>query len=387
MEISNQIKQKVIDLFLNTRMNLTQIQENINKYYTSGYNLTMEDIIDILENYKKNSNQKVTRNKFNDGKKAFVYNKNISNAKIVELVENDFSNKDIADYFTKLGHKISPQAIAGRKEKIYGALGLPVPKVRDMRRKRKQEDLEKQRKQAELDEEILNERIFKFRLDEKMSFAKIARMLSKEGIPICTDSVKKRCEEVFKKHNMELTKLKCGVKPSENVVNIDEEELFNLREHGCTGKELAEYFEVPYTTVLKLCRKIYNEKGLEQPIEIISNRTNVSDELLLEMKNLGLTYKEISEFLYATNNKISPTSVSRKVNKICNERNEEVPRCNNYYDAEKTIRKTEIKNIDKNTLKAIMDYIKVKKNATDEQMEEFYKYYGIELDEKDRDER
>lgn len=125
MEFSNQIKERVVYLYTKSRMSVSQISKAV----TPNGELSLDDVVNILEMYQKESGKKLVREKYNFGKESFKYRSEISNEVIEKLVNNGYSDREIAKYFVSKGYKITPQAIYNRKKKIYIEKGLPIPSI------------------------------------------------------------------------------------------------------------------------------------------------------------------------------------------------------------------------------------------------------------------
>ncbi len=180
-------------------------------------------------------------------------------------------------------------------------------------------------------------------------------------------------KQCIKKQIRKCVILKCGRK---KIFNIDPEKVFNLREQGCTSFEIAEFFGVDHGYIIAVWSKIYKEKGLKAPVN--QDCLKVSTEKLVELKKIGLSYSEILGFLQSENLSISSKSILSRLKKYYEKTGENVTKIkkDNLFNSDKI----DFKHIDKETLKNIMCYIKNTRNATDEQIYELYKCYGIELD-------
>ena len=109
---------------------------------------------------------------------------------------------------------------------------------------------------------------------------------------------------------------------SRRKIEIRDDEIYELREKGMTYKEIAKYFNnkgIPITrvTIGKKCKKIYKEKGEEEPKEKeIKKRNSVTNEEIYKLRNQGMTYKEIMEYFEKKGVKISIDTLSVRCKKI-----------------------------------------------------------------------
>lgn len=386
LDFSEELKEKVIEYYIYSRLKLNEIIEKVQPYGE----LTMEDILKILEEYQNKIGTKIVRKGFS--KTTIEYADKIPDEKIKELAEKGYSNKKIAKFFTDQGYTITHQNISYRKRKIYRDNLDEMPtykKILEERRAQRNDELLKRKKEETQKNEEINSIIYDLRENKKTSFKNISTELRNKGIHIAPKSIKKKCEIIYDEKGEELYKLKTGGKIR---IIVDREKLFNLREAGCTTNELSEIFETTQTTITNMLEEIYKEKGMEQPYSKtrLYGYIDVPMDEIVELNRFGLSDFEISEYLKSKKIDISRATVRKKLNKEYIRLGEKAPRLNNGQSI-KTIRKMDLKHVKKEDLKEIMCYIRNTKHATEEQIRDLYEYYGLEYEEyeedKEKDER
>ena len=385
--ITEQIKERVIDLYINSRMTVFQISKKI----MPNGELSYDDVISILDMYQKENGKKIVRKSFTTFKTTFKENKGISNDEIEKLVNEGYSAEKIAKYFTDKGFKISRQAIYDRKKKIFNEKGMPIPSLREEKKQYRVSRLREEEDKKRLRDEEINNKIFYLREEKKMSFWDIVSELAKDDIHIGVNNVKKRCLKMYNNANKELHYFKTGPRKKHN---IDPEKLVNLREQGCTCYEIAEFFGVTPAYIIDMWGKAYKEKEMEPPVN--NDNNGIPTEKIVELKKLGLSYDEIIEFFKSENINISESFITERLKNYYKNTGENVSKIRKKDVFNNPNNKIDFKYIDKKNLKNIMFYLKNTRNATDEQIYQLYKCYGIEpediieaqvVDERDFDDR
>ena len=235
----------------------------------------------------------------------------IRDEEIYELREQGESYEEIARYYNEKGIEISKATIAYRCKKIYNAKGKEDPKIKKGKNKR---------------EDVTDEEIYELR-EQGKSYEEIARYYKEKGIPITRVTIAKRCKTIYIEKGKEEPKAKKGKKERDDVTN---EELYELREKGMKYEEIVKYFEekgikISQSQVCKRCKKIYEEKGQEEPK--IKNRINeATDEEIYKLREQGMTYERIAEYYNTKGIKISQMALYRRCKKIYKEKGEEEPK-------------------------------------------------------------
>ncbi len=373
MEISDKKKQKIIDLYLNSRLTFTQIIDNV--FPNEG--ATLEDLISVLEEYQSSVGHRIKRNRFTN---SIRMNKDIiKNEDIFEMVERGFTDSQIRDYYVKKDCSITEQAINMRKLRVYKNKGLPVPKVSEYKRmeKKKQIEFEEKRKKElkEQKKKEENQMIFSLR-EDGLSYEQIKNELGKKDLHFNTKTIKKRYFQYCNEKGIEPIKFKNGLLRGKN---IDKNEVYRLIKEGFSLTQIAEKYDTNPVSIMNICKKVFKEKNEEMPNQ--KKYFNLPKQELIELKDLGFSVKDITEYYKDKDIVVANTTVLKKLRKAYLEKGEKMPRAKN------KIGKVDLQYVDKNILKKFIDKMRVTKNATDEQIEELYEYYGIEKTDKEKDER
>ena len=237
----------------------------------------------------------------------------IRDEEIYELREQGMTHKEIARYYNEKGIEISKATIAYRCKKIYNEKGKDEPKI----------------KRKNMVKEATDEEIYELR-EQGKSYEEIARYYKEKGIEITRVAIGKRCKKIYNEKGKEAPKIKKGKNKREDVTD---EEIYELREQGMSYKGMMEYFEqkdvkISKSLLSKRLKEIYNEKGKEEPkIKKGKNkREDVTDEEIYELREQGISYREMERHFDEKGIKISQMALYIRCKKIYKEKGEEEPK-------------------------------------------------------------
>ena len=120
--------------------------------------------------------------------------------------------------------------------------------------------------------------------------------------------------------------------------NISDKEIYNLREQGLTYREIVKYFEekgmiISVETIRKRCKKMFEEEGKKVPK---ANRIKeITDEEIYKLREQGIAYENILKYFEEKGVNISYGTIRERCKRIYSEKGESEP---------KAIRKKEIAN-------------------------------------------
>ena len=457
MNISEETKNRIIELFCNTHKNISGILKEV----APNGEITIEDAYNVLNEYKTNNPDKLKRKEkvfhssidiaddelFELREQGLSYkeiveylNKNgitstmknvserckiiyskkgkkephmrkpeISDEEIFELREQGLTYKEIAEYFSQKGIKVTSEKISARCKMIYSQIGKEKP---DMRRIK-----------------IQDEEIFKLR-EQGYSYRKITDYFNEKGVKVSYNTILERCYNLRKSEKKKVNK----VKSKNQKVEIPDSEIFELSEQGFTFKEIANYFKekgikVSANYVLKRCRELYSQIGKEK---VNLRKVELPDDEVIELRERGFTYKEMVEYFKGKGIKVSCKTISERCNEIYNTIGKKEPRSHketrfndfidnkiielrsegaSYREIEKSLKecgikvsfeaiRSRIKQIngenkkinskcdvkDKDKIKKAIVNLKKSRNATDEQLRAMAELYGVEIELEDEKE-
>ena len=282
----------------------------------------------------------------------------VDNDEIYNLREKGLTYKKIAEDLKEQGIKISSNSVRTICKEIYAIKGETEPKLNKGNPKR-----------IVNENQELEEKVYELR-EKNLSYKQIMEHLDLQGIQISEMTIFRICKNIYK--------LKGKNQPELRKIVIDADEIYNLRQQGLSYRGIVEKLEeqgikTSNTTVRKICKKIYGEKGEEEPV-ILGGRQKVTDEIsgikekVYELREKGLYYREILKDLELQGIQISESSVR----KICRE----LYSLNDEIESEEK----ENKEVSEQQLsKAILNLITTRK-ATLEQVKVIADYYGVDLE-------
>ena len=176
--------------------------------------------------------------------------------------------------------------------------------------------------------EATNEEIYKLR-EQKMTYKEMMEYFEKKRVKISINTLWVRCKKIYKEKGKEEPK----IKRKNMVKEATDEEIYELREQGMTHKEIAKYFNdkgihITGVTIGKRCKEIYKEKGKKEPKTKRGRkeRKDVTNEEIYELRKQGMTYGDITKYYNKKGIIINPTTISLRYKEICEEKGEEAPK-------------------------------------------------------------
>ena len=156
--------------------------------------------------------------------------------------------------------------------------------------------------------------------EQGMTDHEIAEHLTKRGIKISTGYVNLRLRKYYEKQGIE--------KPNpKRKIRISIEELAELKERGISDREIAEHLtkqgiKISKDSVSKKLKKYYETQGKEKP----KLKTRITDEELVKLKKQGMSNREIAEQFTKQVIKISESTISLRLRKYYETRGMEKPK-------------------------------------------------------------
>jgi len=155
--------------------------------------------------------------------------------------------------------------------------------------------------------------------EEGMTDRKIAEYLTGKGIKISAGTVNAKLKEYYESVGK--------IKPRGKMIRDNELEI--MKEQKKTDREIAEYFtkqgrKICLCTVNKRLTKHYKSKNKIKPRSrrntLIKNE--ISNEEIIELRNNGMTLREISYHFLSQGKEISHTAISSRLKNAYNTENE-----------------------------------------------------------------
>lgn len=340
MKVPENVEKQIVDLFFKENISPKAILMIV----APNGELIIDDVYKILNEYQESNNIKYT-NKSNkvDAIKEEVF----------ELREQKYSYAAITKHFRNKGITVYETMIMSICKEIYKEKGMEEPCIG------RHEDFE-----------YLYPEIFMLR-ELRLSYEIIAEYFKKQNIKITTATVSKLCKQIYNEKGIEEPRLKKCRQQYKNIEDVDET-IFNLREQGLSYGLIAIEFEkqgvsISIPSITERCKFIYQKKGMQEPeTQIRKKKLMGLEPLLIGLKKQQFSYKDVTEYLKKQGINISKTTIGEKYRKMsgCSENsssiNEEYP--------------------DKEILIRLLLNLKNTKNATNAQINELSKIYGINLD-------
>ena len=224
------------------------------------------------------------------------------------------THKEIAKYFNDKGIPITRVTIAKRCKTIYIEKGKEEPKAKKGKKER---------------DDVTNEELYELR-EKGMKYEERVKYFEEKGIKISQRQVCKRCKKIYEEKGEEEPKAKRGRKA---ISGVTDEEIYELREQGMSYGDIVRYYkekriEITSGSIRKRCKKIYKEKGKEEPKakKGEKERNDITDEEIYELREQGISYRDMERHFDEKGIKISKMALYRRCKKIYNEKGEEEPK-------------------------------------------------------------
>ena len=170
-----------------------------------------------------------------------------------------------------------------------------------------------------------------YRLSQQdLSYTEIRNILNAKGVKISLTSVTLIADKVYREKGEEKKYVFIMKK------GITAEKIFELRENGMTYREICDYYngigiEVSCTSIFRWCKQIYSSKNKKESGRVGSRkkRKDISDEKIYELKNKGYSYEKIAEYYKKKGVEVTIYTIAKRCQKIFEKKGEKVPRAKN----------------------------------------------------------
>ena len=230
---------------------------------------------------------------------------NIKEEELVELNKQGLNGKEIAEFFTKQGKTISSTEVNRRLREYYQLNGIERPKIPT--------------------KEHINipiEEMVKLKEEQGLSDKKIAEYFSNRGQPISMLTVLKKLQKYYASQGRKkpiITK----------KIDIPVKEMANLKDQGQTYAEIARQFSksdrsISDSIVRNRLKQYYDSQKKEIPIQ--TKRINISIEEMVNLKEQGLSDRQIAQIFTLRGKKISRSMVCTKLRQYYKSQQKEKPK-------------------------------------------------------------
>ena len=215
--------------------------------------------------------------------------------------------------------------------------------------------------------EISDEEIYVLK-EKGLSYERIAEYFTKNGKAVSSEAIRERCKKIYEDKGEEEPKA-----VSKNRVQITDEEIFELREKGLSYVRIAEVFtnggrKINKDTIRLRCKEIYEKYGKKEPETERKKTIQVSNQEIYELRQKGLSYGQISKFFMEQGMEITREAVQQRYRTM----SKKLSIISESIEGKTTTR-------DENFLREQILKLKETKGATDKQITEIAKIYGIDL--------
>ena len=238
----------------------------------------------------------------------------ISDEKLFELREQRLSYQEITNYFNENGIKIDKQTIRKKCKELYARLGKEEPMaISKLVRKSKAND----------------EKIYALR-KKGFTYGAIAESITTDENVVTKSSVQRRSKIIFQEKGEEdLANLLIFRSPRKK--EITDEEIYMLRKQSLSYEDISKHFEkqgkiISLFGVRKRCKRIFQEKGEQEPTAIFVRRghkkIDIDPEEIYAFRAEGWSFKKITRYYKEQGKKICSTTVKRLYRELLEQKGE-----------------------------------------------------------------
>lgn len=319
--------------------------------------------------------KRVKSNQKNDESQEVLRKREVYKEQVYTLREEGLSYLAIAEELEKQGIKVSQNTVRTICKDIYISKGQTEPKA------------SKSKKRIEESQDI-NKKIYELR-KKGLTYLQIVEELKVQGINISRECVRKRCKELYEikgKNEPELIKRQ-----------VDNEQIYILRQQGLSYSAIAEELEkrgikISEYLVKKACKEIYTLKGeIEPETKKVKRKEKIDEnqelnETIYEMREKGLSYREIAKELELQEITVSIMTICRRCKELYELKGKNEPKVkvgrnkkNDAVPTEQTEKEGDKKINEQQLAKAILNLM-ITRKATLEQVQIIADYYGVDLE-------
>ena len=189
-----------------------------------------------------------------------------------------------------------------------------------------------------------------------------------------------RCKFIYAKKGIVEHRAPRKVKNRSHFIRsqVSEEEIYQLKQKGLTYKEISEYYEkkgvkISSNYISSICMDIYTKNGEKPPKAMKFRKIPISDEEIFELREKGLFYKEIQDYYSRKGIKISIPTLQKRCEKIYAEKGMELPQTRRFRNSIHFEMEQAVKELNKE-----LDELLTKKSASEQLVQDYENLYRKE---------
>lgn len=221
---------------------------------------------------------------------------------------------------------------------------------------------------------VLDETLLKKLREEGLTYKEIVEHLNKQGTKVSVSVVRKRIVEMYGGILEEIPKVKTKSKKGVARLDVPLEQMIRLRQRGFSYREIAyklneRGIKISPQTVQNRIKEFQKKEP-----EIISDKRgleSIPDNKLKKLKEQGLSCKGILEYLTNRGIKVTLPSLKKRLKSIYENAGEKMPKASS---------KKKVLKADKAMIIYQILKLRDSRNATNEQIAEIAKLYGLNSD-------
>ena len=299
MDISKEVQDKIIDLFINTKLHIPEILQIVN----IDEKISLENIYDFLYEYRDEEGKMLKKNRIYFGSRM--------DEKIYQLKKEGKDYEEISKYLFEDGYRVTVDFVEHRCESIFRS------------KNEKSTQIESPRKNSI---NIFGKDIYD-KVQKGESIGKITEEYNQNGIKVSYYTVISRykayCRSIGVNEKINKSKVVKKTKKDKKVerkLDGREELIYRLRKNGYPYTAIREYLnqqgiDVSSETIRRECKRVFEQKGEFEPkyIRLANDKYEEYYDIVYDMRKQGYSYYKIADHL----NKLNVNVTDKNVDMIC----------------------------------------------------------------------
>ena len=299
LDISKEIQDKIIDLFINTKLHIPEILQIVNL----DEKISLENIYDFLYEYRNEEGKMIKKNR--------TYFGSMMDEKIYQLKKEGKDSEEISRVLFEDGYRVTVDFVEHRCESIF----------RSKNEKSAQFNLHRKNTIKISEKDIFD------KVQKGESISKITEEYNQNGIKVSYYTVISRykayCRSIGVNEKINKSKVVKKTKKDKKVerkLDGREELIYRLRKNGYPYTAIREYLnqqgiDVSPETVRRECKRIFEQKGEFEPkyIRLANDKYKEYYNIVYDMRKQGYSYYKIADHL----NKLNVDITDKNVETIC----------------------------------------------------------------------
>jgi ribosomal protein L20 len=159
--------------------------------------------------------------------------------------------------------------------------------------------------------------------EQSYTYDRIVDYFKEEGIKVTKETIRQRCKRIYAEKGKEEPRVKHKLAPEYRSAkySISDEEIIELKEQGLTNRQIVEHYKqkgikIGITTITNKCREAFKNAGKAMPPRKRKVQIDISDEEIFSLREKRLTYSEIVDYYKEKGIQVSKSTIENRCKKV-----------------------------------------------------------------------